>query len=242
MSKKALPTISHPSLSIELPLSKKKIKFRPFIVREQQVLLLAKESEDPDSIHATITDVLNSCTLGTVDLDDISLCDLSYLFLQMHIASVGPEIALKTVCEDVACKNDIILNFDLSVVGISEPPSNKIQLTPDVGMMMRYPTYRDTVELAKMKDDAIAAIYLIFESAFDSSSVYPKSEYTLEEFREWFLSMRDEQIEKVYEFVDKIPDISHDLEYHCPKCKKKHSKRLEGLQTFFRLSSESKLD
>lgn len=240
-SKKPLPTINHPSLSIDLPLSKKKVKFRPFIVREQQVLLLANQSDDPDSIYATITDVLTSCTGGSVDLETISLCDLSYLFLQMHIASVGSDITLKTECEDPSCKYDILMNFDLSNVGISDAPELRIQLTSDVGMRMRYPTYRDTLDLAKIKADAIAAIYLLVDTIYDTDSVYDKTEYELEEFRDWFLTMSDTQLEQVYQFVDKIPDICYDLKYHCPKCKKEHSKRLEGLQTFFRLSASSKV-
>jgi hypothetical protein len=242
MSKKPLPSINHPTLSIELPVSKNRVKYRPFVVREQQVLLLAQQSEDPDSIHDTISEVLTSCTGGTVDLDTISLCDLSYLFLQMHIASVGPELTIKAKCSNEECGSDILMNFDLSLVGVSEMTDTNVKLTNEVGMIMRYPTYKDTVELTKLRGDSIAAVFLLVDSIYDADSVYAKNDYTLEEFREWLLSMSDDQLKKVYYFVDKIPDICYDLEYHCPNCKTKHSKRLEGLQTFFRISSKAKLD
>ena len=241
MSKKPLPSISHPTLVVTLPVSKKKVKYRPFVIREQQALLLVKESDDVDSIYATIEDVLNTCTSGTLDLDTIPLCDLSYLFLQMHIASSGPEITIKAVCDDIACKNDILMRIDLSNVTVSDIVDTKIALTDEVGMVLRYPTYADTLVLANLKKDAVAAIFHLVEQIYDEESVYPKSEYTLDEFRAWFDTMSDKQLLAIYEFVDKIPNIIYDLEYHCPKCKKKHSKRLEGLQTFFRLSTESKL-
>ena len=242
MSKKGLPSISHPMLSIELPLSKAKVQFRPFTVREQQVLVLAQQSEDIDSIYASISNVLSSCTNNTIDLESTSLCDLSYLFLQMYIASNGSDITLKTVCSNEECKHDILMRFDLTEVGISTPVDRKIQLTTDVGMILRYPTYKDTLELAKVKNDPEAAIFLLVESIYDSDSVYEKSDYTLDEFREWFVSMSADQLQKVYNFVDKIPDISYNLKYHCPKCKKQYSKPLEDLQTFFRLGAQSKLD
>lgn len=241
MSKKGLPSISHPMLSIELPLSKNKVKFRPFTVREQQVLLLAKQSQDPDSIYATISEVLSSCTGNTLDLENVSLCDLSYLFLQMYIASSGSDITLKAKCSTEECGTEILMRFDLNEVGISEITEKKIQLTQDVGMILRYPTYKDTLTLAQIKDDPEAAIYLLVESIYDSESVYEKSDYTLDEFRTWFTDMSTEQLQKVYHFVDKIPDIKYDLKYHCPKCKTQYSKPLEGLHTFFRLGAESKL-
>lgn len=235
-NKKPLPTLNAPTMVATLPVAGTKIKYRPFVVGEQQALALASQSEDEDTIFETIADVLTECTSG-LDIKSLSLADLSYLFLQLHIASVGQEVQVKTECENTECKYEMLLNLNLGEVTVSEKKDNKVFLTQDVGIIFKFPTYEDTLQLSKLSSDPIAGIYYMIESIFDSEMVYDKSDYSLEEFKKWFLSMNDNQLERIYEFVDTLPDLVYDLKYSCPMCKKEHSKRLEGLHTFFRLSS-----
>jgi len=238
MQKNPLPTLNSPSLVATLPISKQKVKYRPFVVGEQQALVLAQESEDEDAIFETISDVLTQCTGNTINIKSLSLADLSYLFLQLHIASVGQEIQVTTECENSDCKHEILINLNLNQVYTTEVNDNKVFLTQDVGIIFNYPTYEDTFALAKYHNDPIAGIYHLIVSIFDSDMVYDKSDYSLEEFKKWFLQMNDDQLGKIYKFVDDLPELVYDLKYTCPKCRHEHSKRLEGLHTFFRISSE----
>lgn len=237
MSKKPLPIINYPKLVLELPVSKQKIKYRPFVLREQQVLLLAKESGDKESIYECIVEVLTSCTDGSLDVRKTPLCDLSFLFLQMRIASIGPEMVVKTTCSKEDCGNEILMNLSLEDVKVSEVRNNKIMVTDDVGIIFRFPTYEDTLTLADYKNKPYHVIYHLVDSIFDAESVYAKADYTPEEFEDWVKGFDDKQVAALWEFSENIPDVYLDVNYHCPKCKEKYSKRLEGLHTFFRLSS-----
>lgn len=233
-----LPKINQPTLVTGLPISKQKVKYRPFVVREQQSLLLAQQSEEPESIYSTIEDVLESCTAGTVDLESVPLCDLSYLFLQIHIASVGQEITVTTPCDNKECNNKIQIQLNLENVEISEATSNIVKIENDIAIKFRYPTYKDTLILSQSSEDPVVGIYHLVDSIFDELGIYTKDDYTLEEFKVWFGDMNDKQLSAIYEFVDGLPELVYDLKYTCPKCKNEHSKRLEGLDTFFRLSYE----
>lgn len=238
MTKKQLPTLNTPSLVATLPISQQKIKFRPFVVGEQQALVLAQESGDEDAIFETISDVLEQCTGGTIDIKKMALADMSYLFLQLHIASVGQEIQVTTECANQECKHEILINLNLSNVFTTEVKESKIFLTPDIGIIFKFPTYEDTIELSKYNDDPIVGIYYLVDTIFDADGVYDKSDYSVDEFKKWFLQMNDSQLESVYKFVDEIPELVLDIKYSCPKCRHEHSKRLEGLHTFFRVSAE----
>ena len=241
--KKPLPTLNQPTLVATLPVSQKKIKYRPFVVREQQALLLANESDDPDSIYATIEDILTTCTSNTVDVPNLYLADLAYLFLQLHISAVGPEIRLVSKCSAEDCGEKILLNVDLSTVSTSPAPDRTVNLTNDgVGIKFRFPTYSDTKVMAESGDRPIAGIFHLVEFIYDSESIYSKSDYTLDEFEEWVLSMGDSQMDSIYQFAKSLPDLVLDLNYTCPKCKKEHSKRVEGLHSFFRLSRGDELN
>lgn len=234
--KKPLPILNQPSIVATLPICKKDITFRPFVVREQQSLLLAQESGDPKTIYETIKSAISTCTNGTLDVSKLALADLAYFFLQMHISSVGNTIDLTLKCDD--CETKVEYPLDLNDVKVSEVKSNKIMLTPTVGIVFRYPTYEDTVVFAEFASEPVKGVYHIVESIFDEDMVYTKSDYSSDEFAEWLSGMSDKQLEKLFEFVDSVPDLFYMMDWTCPKCKKKHSKRLEGLQTFFRLSYE----
>lgn len=236
-NKKRLPRLNQPTLVTTLPLSGEKVRYRPFVTREQHALNLAHQTEDYESMFSTIEDVLGTCTANTINMETISLGDLAWLFLQIRIAAVGNELRLTTKCEDKECDYDILININLSDVGMSKENNSTIELDSDVSIKFRYPTYRDSLALTKFADDSVAAIHHLVDCVFTQDEVYAKDDYDITEFKEWFGDMNDTQLGKIYEFVDGLPDLLYELKYSCPKCKKEHSKRLEGLQTFFRLSN-----
>lgn len=230
-----LPKVSTLKIKCDLPLSSKKVFFRPMKVREQKDLLLAQQSEDEDTIFATIREVINQCTFGEVDLQNLPLTDLSWLFVQMKISSSGGEQKIAVKCD--ACKEEIPMVHDLSGAKVDVPAKDalRVELSPEVGVIFRWPTIMDYVDAFKSNDVTLKYIYMIVDKAYDANQVYTKADFTEEEFAEWLEDLDDTQIKKIGEFMTNIPELHQELNYKCPHCGHQHSKRLEGLQDFFRL-------
>jgi hypothetical protein len=234
-----LPKLTGPKIACNLPLSGKKIFFRPMIVREQKELLLAQQSQDDDTIYATIRNVIMGCTDGAVDLEEMPIPDLSWLFLQMKIASSGPEQKISVKCDH--CKEQILMQHDLSGAKVDTSKANlKIELTPEVGIIFRWPTIMDYVDAFKSKDATLKYIFMIVDQVYDSDQVYTKSMYTEEEFNSWLEELNDAQIAKIRDFMVSIPELKQELNYKCPHCDHEHRKLLEGLQDFFRFDNDQR--
>lgn len=231
--KKPLPSIASPSLVIELPVSKQKIKYRPFIIKEQKALLLAQESKDSDSIIETIKSVISSCSSNTLDFSKTPTVDLIYFFLHLRIASVGPDVQFKTTCSN--CNNDNIINMSLNDIKVDTSNSiTNVKLTDNVGIIFRFPTIEDAFDVLNYKDRSLQMLYRLIDKVYDEDSVYDKSDYTEEEFIEWIESLNDKQLKAIELFAKNIPTISHKLDFNCPHCNSKQSRTLEGLHNFFR--------
>lgn len=233
MSKKALPNISAPTLSCVLPISKIKIKYRPFVVREQKALLLAQQSGDMSVIYDTIKSVILSCSNNDVEFDKIPVADLSYFFLQMRIASVGPEIDFQLTCENCGEAIRSQLMLDQVTVDVSEMKNN-VKITEEVGIIFRLPTFEDSFNFEESVYGGINMLYTLIDTIYDADQVYTKDDYTEEEFKDWLENLNDKQVALIDEFVQNIPELSHSLDFTCTKCGTKHSRTLVGLQSFFR--------
>lgn len=236
--KKPLPKVELPLLVDTLPISKVKITYRPFVVKEQKSLLLAQASEDQDSVFETICEIIKSCTNGTVDVTNTPYGDISWLFLKIANASVGPEHAINFVCENTECVQEFVINLNLDDVGMKNPDHEaKIMISESVGVKLRNPTFIDLMEIEKMVDDTVSIIHYLIDYVFDEEQVYSKEEYSIEEFTQWMEGFTDEQLIKFEQVIRDLPDISHTYEFSCPACGKKHRKLVEGLLAFFRIKS-----
>lgn len=236
--KKSLPKVDLPSLTETFPISKTKVLYRPFIIREQKALMLAQNSDDQGSIFETISNVVHSCTNGTADVKKLSYADLTWLFLKISNASTGPERTVSVTCTDENCATEFLMNINLDDVKIKNADIDpKVMITPTIGIKMRVPTYEDVVFIEDHIDDAVAIIYHLIDMVFDEDQVYLKSDYTQEEFSAWMEGFSDEQLIPFDEYINTLPDLSHEYVFDCPKCGKKHRKLVEGLLGFFRVKS-----
>ena len=234
-----LPKITGPRIACPLPLSKKKIYFRPMVLREQKNLLLAQQSEDDDTIYETIRDVIQGCTHGEVDLATMPIPDLSWLFLQMKISSAGAEQKITTKCDNKKCGEQIVMVHDLNGAKVDVTGANlKVELTPEIGIIFRWPTIMDYVSAFKSKDSTLKYIFMIVDQVYDADQVYTKDKFTEEEFKIWLEELNDDQIKKIRDFMLAIPELKQELNYKCPHCGHEHRKLLEGLQDFFRLDDD----
>lgn len=229
---KQLPTISAPTIVLELPMSKKKIKYRPFINKEKKVLLLSKDSDDWDSTLETLRSVILSCTFDTVDIKTIPVADAGYLFMQLRIQSIGTDIQIGTECQ--SCKEPIHLNYDLSTIKLDTSGWDPtLMVTDTVGMTFKAPTFDDLKYATGEEANPEYFVASLIESIFDDSEVFDISNYTKDDLIAWMDQFTDEQIKKMHEKLKSIPTLQQDINYKCPKCGHEHHIHLEGLSDFF---------
>lgn len=235
-ARKRLPIVSAPTLVATLPVSGIKIKYRPFVIKEQKALLLAQESKDPEVVLETIKSVIESCTSGTLEFTKVPTADLAYFFLQLRIASVGPEVKFSLACE--ACDEPNIINMSLNDITIdTNNIKQEIKITPTVGIKFRIPTIDDAIQSGDTQ--SVKVLYTLIDYIYDEETVYRKEDYTEEEFHEWIDNLNENQVSAIREFVDSIPTLKHTLKFNCSNCNHEQSRQLEGLHNFFRFGFNS---
>lgn len=240
-----LPKIDVPLYEITLPLLQKKIKIRPFLVKEEKILMMAMESEDPDAVLLAIKQIVNNCCVDQLDVNDLPILDLEYMFLQLRSRSIGEIIDLQYRCNnntptveepEKKCGSIIKLSFNALEI---EPETNgthdsKIQLTPKLGVVMKYPTFKmmsnenlsDAENVAKIIADCVDYIY-------DTESLYYAKDASEKELIEFVDSLTREQFSKIQDFFDTIPKMKKHLNFKCGKCGYEEEVVLEGIQSFF---------
>jgi len=231
----SLPKLNTPTYTTKIPSTGKSIKFRPYLVKEEKVLMLAMESENETEIFDAIKLAIESCTFGAVDINKLTTFDLEHLFLQLRIKSVGETTELGLKCEK--CEKVHKVEVDLTKIKLdmnkSKDVSNKIMLTDDVGITMKYPTID---EFQNFNGDSVMDMLKIcIETIFDENKVYKISEQTDEEIDEFIDSLGNNQIKPIEKWLSHIPQIKYTIAFDCgnKECLHKNSITLTGLKSFF---------
>ena len=230
----AIPKIVTPTYECELPSTKQKIQFRPFLVKEEKVMLVALESDDDNAIQDAVIQVLQNCVISNIKIDKLPIFDFEYLFLQVRAKSVGEVVNLKLKCpDDDKVTVDHALNVDELSVKFPEDHKLEIPFTKDYGVIMKYPTiksFRKDVNPAVMSfelfKDCIQTIYKGDET-YDSGNIEAK------ELDEWVDTLTPEYYNKVLAWFKSLPRIEHLIEYKNPKSGKEFKLRLQGIKDFF---------
>jgi len=239
----ALPKIDTPVYYIQLPLSKKEIKFRPFLVREQKVLLMALEANDKETIERNIKQILHNCTLTEgIDIDKLPVVDVEFYFLTLRAKSVGEIVENNYICnnevEGKKCGNKMKVVIDLNDIRVDEykKDANIIQLNDEISIAMRYPEFSLVEKLSSSTNSVDAAFKIIVDSVdyiFDGQQYYYSNETTPKELMDFIEYLNKDQFAKIQEFFDNIPKIKKDIQMKCDKCGYDHSITVEGLENFF---------
>jgi hypothetical protein len=240
----AIPIIATPTYELTLPSTKKKIKYRPFLVKEEKMLLLAMESKDPKQIQSTSKEVIKNCTFGEVDVTTSPPFDIEYILLQLRIHSVGEKVSTKLKCSK--CETPNAVEIDLKSIGVSESTNhtNTIKLTDKMGVIMRYPNMGDDELLqtanADEKDDPIKnaemsmkLIASCIEVIYDGDKTYPTKNFSKEEINEFIENLSQGMFQKLIAFFQDMPAIKHNLQFKCEKCEHENNITLRGIQDFF---------
>ena len=235
----ALPKIGYPTYELELPSTGKTVKYRPFLVKEEKVLLLALESEDEKQVTNAVKDLLKNCVISRIKVDQLPSFDLEYIFLKIRAASIGEVITLNVTCLD---DNETQVEAKVSIddINVFKPEGHNKQIMFDdkTGLIMKYPSMQQFVEREflqrEMKTDEVYDfIAESIEQIFDQDEVYDSSTTTKKEFRTFVDSLTTKQFEKIQEFYTTSPKLSHTFTVKNPNTGKDSEYTIEGLQSFF---------
>ena len=229
-----LPEIVTPTYELVVPSTKKKIKYRPFLVKEQKVLIVAMESQDDAQIIEAIRTILKSCINSRIKIDDLALFDIEYLFLQIRARSISEEIQMKITCPDDG-ETEVNVNFLVDDVNVQFPEghSNIIKLENDVTIEMRYPNL-DYFRKVNFADEELDPYDLVAQCI---KNVYIGTEsagsFSFKEAREWVDTLTASQFDKIQEFFNTMPTLRHELKVKNHNTGVDNDIVIEGLVSFF---------
>jgi len=238
----ALPKIDAPIYELTLPLSKKHIRFRPFLVKEQRNLMMAMESDDKETMEKNIKQVLHNCTLTeNVDIDSLPIVDVEYYFIQLRARSVGEVVENKYRCENIvddkACGNMMDVKFNLLDIKVDHNDiKDEIQLTDRISIKLAYPKFSvldASKNIETATDMAFEMIISSIVNIYDGEQFYYANEVDKQELIEFVESLNQEQFGKIEDFFSNLPKLNKTLEMDCGKCGFHHTIEVEGLENFF---------
>jgi len=244
----ALPKIDVPTYETKLISSGKIVKYRPFLVKEQKLFLMAAQSTDEKETVDVVKQVLNNCILSEIDVDDLPTFDLEHLFMQLRARSVGEVVNLKYNCNNII-KDDkgeekvcgSLVKFDLNILDIKptidEKHSSKIEISDKLGIMMKYPTLSLINGVTNLKDEDIDTVLNVIVSCidyiYDEDQMYYAKDSTREELLEFIENLQQEDMEKIQLFFSTMPKITKTLDFKCKKCGYEEEVTVQGIQNFF---------
>ena len=237
----ALPRLNNdqPIYELTIPSTRKKAKFRPFLVKEQKGLLIALESRDPKQILTSILQSIDTC-IQDVDSSKLSTFDIDYIFTQIRGKSVGEKTKLSGKCTE--CEHEKEIELNLSEIDMSfEAMDNIIPLTEDIKVKMKYPTYIDMMEHSDIlfaenlntTDQLYASIKMCLESVQTKEENIDLKEESTEEIDGFMNSLNNDQLTEITKYVTNMPSLSHTVTWKCEKCEHENTLNLNGIQDFF---------
>ncbi len=233
----ALPKINNMKYDTVVPSTGKTVQFRPYLVKEEKILMMAMESNDSKQIMQATKDVIKSCVYDDINVDELAMFDIESLFLALRAKSVGERIDLKVKCENCGHMNDVQIDFDDIDIPVIDDDKKMIMLTDDVGITLRYPSYADVSKIKPGSEDSVETafdmIMACIETIFDADAVHNAKTEGKKAVREFIESLNSAQFAKISQFFENMPAISHKLEFKCANCDTGNVQNLRGIQSFF---------
>ena len=232
-----LPQITTPEFTTTLPSTGEKIVFRPFLVKEEKILLMAQEGKDKNEIQRAVINILEECIKTPVTIEDLPLFDIEWLFIQLRSKSVGEVIDLKIKhIENKECLHLNPVEVNLEELEMTKDPkhTNIINITDDIGVTMRYPSLKLVGDKNPEGLDSTAVFNLICDcvlNVFDKDQVY--NDFTKEEIDKFVGDLDQKQLLKFMDFFKTMPKVEHTIKYKCEKCGQDVEHKLNGLVDFF---------
>ena len=234
----ALPKLETQVYELEQPSTGEKIKYRPFLVKEQKTLMMASESGDEKQIRDSLAGIIYSCTFEKVDPFTIPMFDVEFLFLRIRGKSVGEKIELNLLCPDDG-ETRVKTNLNLEDVGVNQKlgHTSEISITDKIKIIMNYPTLNDMVGMNGNEnagfDEVIDMMKRCIHEVHDGETVHSKIDMSDSDLNEFIESLTNDQFQGLADFFDTMPKVAHSIEITNPKTKKKSEVVIEGIQSFF---------
>ena len=232
----ALPKLNTQTYELEVPSTDEKIRYRPFLVKEEKILLQAQEGERKEMFTA-LSDVVRACTFDKVDIDKLPSFDIEYMFLKIRAKSVGEKVKLNLAFPgDEKVKVSTEVDLMKVEVEVGEKHTNKFNLTDNVSVVMQYPTMKTFVDRNYDKlsaEDAVALTANCINQIIDGVETYEARDLSKKELIEFVENLTQNQFAKIQDFFTTMPKLSHTVTLTHPKSKKKGKVVLEGMQSFF---------
>ena len=235
----ALPKLTTPTYELELPSTDEKIKYRPFLVKEEKILMMAMESKANADITQAVKDIVSECTFKKIDITNMPMFDVEYIFLQIRSKSVGEVSKLKLLCpDDGKTYAEVELNLTEVKVQVGDDHTNKIELGDGKGMIMKYPTlesFKETgirdINPSNMLEVIGTCIMQVYEE--EGKKTYDSKDQTKKELTDFIEQLSTKQFKDVQKFFETMPKLKHEITIKNPKTKKESKITLTGLNDFF---------
>jgi len=238
-----LPTITVPQYELALPSTGKTIKYRPFLVKEEKILLIAMESEDTKQIVNATKEIIKNCITGEeLNVDAMPLFDIEYVFLNLRAKAKGEIIELKYKCPK--CEGEIPLDINIDDIQVkkNDKHTSTIKINDELGIVMKYPTINSQANDAGKENDIEGLFNTIInciDYIYDKDTTYKSTDHTEAEMKTFLESLTDAQFQEVSKFFETQPKLQHEISLHCKnkvkkkECNHKEKQTLEGLASFF---------
>ena len=235
----ALPVLTVPTYELEVPSTDEKVKYRPFLVKEEKLLLIAIESEDNGEIVQAVKTIVDECTFNKLNLGKLPIFDVEYIFLQIRAKSVGETTNLRLLCpDDRETYAKVEVDLTEVLVQVDEGHTNKIELTDEMGIIMQYPNIDSMVDVgiaditaSNMLDVISTCIDKIYDKG--GEEVHMAVDSTKKELVEFIEQLNTKQFAEVQKFFDTMPKLKHTVKVKNPKTEKESEVTLTGLNDFF---------
>ena len=237
----SLPKINVPEYSLVVPSTNEEIKFRPFLVKEEKLLLIAQETSDEKALYNAIKNLIKNCCFEKIDIDKLPLFDVEYIFLQIRAKSVSEIAEIKVICPDDG-ETEVEVKVDLTEIQVhmDEKHNTKIELTDNIGIVMSYPNLASILLKKKVQDKEESAADQMFSMIQDcmnqiwqGEETFEAMDYTDKEKKDFIENLNHNQFEKIQQFFETMPTVKHEVEVTNPNTKVVSKVELEGMNSFF---------
>ena len=235
-----LPSIETPRYELTLPSTDKVIQFRPFLVKEEKILLVAMESNDNKEILNAIREILTACTYDSIDVNTLPIFDIEYIFLQIRSKSVGEVSKVKLLCpDDKETYADVEIDLTKVNVQVDDAHTNNVVIDENrkLGIVFNYPTLEMTKAGFNVTDTDIDSLFDIMANSinhiYEGDKIYPSKDSTKEEMKKFLEGLPQTAFNKIKTFFETMPQLRHSVEVENPKTKVKSTIVLQGIRDFF---------
>ena len=229
----ALPVLNDtPKYDLKIPSTNKKIKFRPYLIKEEKILMMASESGDGTQMMNAIMDTIQACVQSDVKVDELTTFDIEYLFIKLRSKSVGETSTVNLSCNSCKEPNEIVIDLE-SIECVGNTKDKFVKLNDEITIEMKYPSYKDFDLNQDENEMGFDILAKSMSAVLTEDSRIEMADETSENIRAFLESMTKEQFEKISSFFLEMPQVKHNIQYNCVKCENHNEIELKGIQSFF---------